>query len=138
MLSIETVNLLNSGCKCSDILYPQGGLIYLYKFGYKQAHIFIDRNILIKTKSMKWFDNSEIKIIETFFEKALVNSFSDTISTKTKDFTNQLLVNLKKDFSKMYYYIGFLENRSSIYNTLILTFVKNNSFHSLTLFWSVD
>jgi len=137
MLSRETVLSLNSGCDKSNDRYSQGGLIYLYKFGYGRAHSFIDRDILNKAKLPKKLDSKEIKNIESFFESALVEPYTSLVAPDTVDFVSFLIENLERDFSGMYSFIS--QNDEDDSSKLIeITFIEGNNFHTLELFWSID
>ena len=137
MLSRETVLLLNSGCDKSNDRYSQGGLIYLYQFGYGRAHSFIARNILNKAKFSRKLDAKEINNIEKFFESALVKPDSSSVTPDTINFISLLVENLERDFSGMYSFIS--QNDEDDLSKLIeITFIEGNNFHTLELFWSID
>jgi hypothetical protein len=122
MLSKETVKLLATACEASHRLFDQGGLIYLYTFGYGRAHSYIDRSILNADALSTELDVSEYARLGVFFENAMVRPFSDNVSPKTKAFVSELVVCLSRDFGEM----------------LTLTYFENNNFHSLELDWSID
>lgn len=41
MLSNRTVTFLEELADSSHLAYPEGGLLFRYQYGYKQAHIFL-------------------------------------------------------------------------------------------------
>ncbi len=137
MLSRETVLSLNSGCDKSNDRYSQGGLIYLYKFGYGRAHSFIERDILNKAKSPRKLDSKEIKNIELFFESALVKPDNGSVTADTMNYVSLLITKLESDFSGMYGFIS--QNDEDDLSKLIeITFIESNNFHTLELFWSIN
>lgn len=137
MLTIETASHLNKGCKLSDSIYEQGGLIYKYTFGYHRAHSFIEERILSKAINPSFFESSEVNTISLFFESALVQPFPESISSSTLEFTEHILSLFKKDFTGMYSCISnYIDKDDS--KELALTFIKDNDFHTVELFWSID
>ena len=137
MLSKHTTRLLDGASAKSDEIYSEGGLIYLYTFGYKRAHSFIDYEILKKTTISKKFDRDEIEKLKNFFTCALEHPYPEKVYNSINIFTDEFLTMLYKDFQGMYSYMSKYE-KDEVGQIVTMTFIKDNNFHSLELFWSID
>jgi len=137
MLSSHTVDFLNLACERSDNLYQEGGLIYLYKYGHKRAHSFFDGNILAKASSPKVLGVDEEKQLEEFFGCALEEPYGANISIHVSIFVKELITKLNVDFRGMYSYVSSI-TKDGYSMEIAVTYLKNNDFHTLELFWSID
>lgn len=137
MLNNEVLDQLSFACKQSNDLYAQGGLIYKYSFGYNQAHKTIESSTLSNFNQGYLFSNHELAILYELFERSMFNAFPETISPNTAEFVDKFASLLSNNFSNMGHCIIESENDDLCMAVTIL-FVKNNDYHSLDLFWSID
>lgn len=137
MLSKKTSEHLNIACTKSDEAYQEGGLIYLYKFGHRRAHSFIDRKSLSSISGGRLLGEKETEQLAWFFSSATEHPYPEKASELATMFTKELLINLYHDFEGMHGFISQFEEDSTS-KELTITFIKDNDFHSLELFWSID
>ena len=139
MLSKETMEFLNSACRRSAQLWDQGGLIYLYKYGYHRAHSFIPNDILKDSHDRLPLDEKEKELILKLFGAAFCEfeTESTSISSDTMIWVSDFISLLSKDLDGMHSLVYEYDNDCCSID-LTLLFVENNDFHSLKLFWSMD
>ncbi|WP_028305343.1 hypothetical protein [Oceanospirillum maris] len=137
MLSRKTVALLNEACQKSDELYDQGGLIYLYSFGHRRAHSFINPQLLKSAGYPKPLSDPEFDQLKTLFANALCQYGSEPVSDQVAHYVQKFIDRLNVDFSGMYSCISESAD-DGLSHMIELTFIENNDFHTLELFWSVD
>ncbi len=137
MLSRKTVALLNEACQKSDQLYDEGGLIYLYRFGHRRAHSFITPQLLKSAVNSRSLSDAEVCQLKALFANALCQCGSGPISDEVSLYVQKLIDRLNLDFSGMHSCISESAD-DGLSHMIELTFIENNDFHTLELFWSVD
>ena len=131
MLSKNTITYLESACKKSNETYPEGGLIYTYAFGYKQAHLKVSKDIFSQD-----FSKVELETIDLFFESAVIGPCPKKVSEEVKQYSKGFIDRVFQDFKKMNLKISISQDSDS--KTLELLFIEDSNYHTLELFWSID
>lgn len=134
MLTVETADFLNAACRQSNELWDQGGLTYLYLFGYQRAHTFVDRECLKQGAAPRHLSLLESSRVALFFSRA----FDEThVSEAAARFAETFLEKLQNDFADAHGCIYLDEDNGTNWE-LTLMFLDGDNFHSLELFWSMD
>lgn len=137
MLSSNSIKLLGEACERSGLMYDQGGLNYLYKFGYQKSHAFFGYDLLKGIEGERVLDEHEIKQLVLFFASALEDHNAEKYGELTINTTNNLLSSLLKDFKGMHGFISGYEE-SDTWKEITISFIEEYDFHSLELFWAID
>ena len=137
MLSKATVECLNKASEMSNLRYQEGGMIYLYKFGHRRAHSLYGYKLLSSINGSRELSESEKTQLTLFFASSLEGYNAENYGELTISTTKQLLASLSEDFKGMYAFVSEYEEDLSS-KTVTLSFIINNDFHSLELFWSID
>lgn len=132
MLTKPTQSFLLEIAEKSDQEFQDGGITFEYKYAHRLAHTVFDHNFLKTTADIREFNDKEVQQIECFFTTSLSLKQKDT-ELKSKEFI-QLL---KQDFSDYYRQISSF-NSDGYSIDIVIHFIKDNDFHELNLFWSMD
>ena len=130
MLTGSTVKILNKLASESNVLYPEGGLLYRYSFGHCCAHTDLSKIVGAST-------DNPVEVLELFISSAVSSPCSNFASPQVKQECSVLLNSLASDFEGFQGPQVYIEEDDTS-KTISLIYKASNDYHFLELFWSID
>jgi hypothetical protein len=143
MLSNRTVTFLEELADSSHLVYPEGGLLFRYQYGYKQAHIFLkasmqDALYIEVVTEYSDITGRTLNDLARFFQGALGDYTEGSATDFAVLYASRLMDNLKEDLHYDLVELIIEDGNYDMTATFEMASKSRNDYSRLELFWSFD
>lgn len=133
MLSSQTLRFLEDLCATSSVAYSQGGVLWTYIEGAKQAHTRFN-----DPRRTPLAGNLELSELQTWFQVALGDWSRDRSTSLAVHSATELLRLLSSDTGSDQFLWAFEDGGDEMTANIYIARASDNRFFALELWWSLD
>jgi hypothetical protein len=142
MLSQRTVGFLEGLANASNVVYTEGGLLFTFKFAYKQAGSCLSKplqeTLLAKSAAHSELTSHEMDELARFIQGSLGNYSEEVPSRDAREAAVALIEQLKEDLRFDLIGLAVADGGHDMTATLEMANKSTNNYYWLELWWSVD